>query len=146
MAVLMRGSGDFDGELASAGSVAPAQIAAAVTAATARRSARLDSNAHSPCAGRRSMGPPARSIGGLRSDQLPVRIARGDLAREGPDVGDFLDALGIAGDDLAAAVARGRDQLAHELHGDVGHAVLELGLDDVRALDADEALVDLLAA
>ena len=69
-----------------------------------------------------------------------------DLARKGPDIRHFLDALGVAGNDLAAPIAGGRDQLAHELDGDLGHAVLQLGLDDVGRLDADEALVDLLAA
>src|SRR5262245_48655737 len=83
---------------------------------------------------------------GLRRHQPPVRIARSDLAREAPVVGDLGDALRVAGDHLARLVAGRGDELALELHGDDGLAILELGLDYVGLADADEALVDHLPA
>src|SRR5262249_45369756 len=100
----------------------------------------------SPSTSPRSPRPPARLVGSLRGDQLPVRIARVDLARKSPDVGDLLDALGVTADHLAAPVARGRDELTNKLNRDLRSPVLELGLHHIGGLDADEALVDLLAA
>src|SRR5262245_31367339 len=147
MAVFMRGPGCLGGELASAGTATAAPTETATTATATRRSTIHDTKARSPCASPSpSDAPRPRLVGGLRGNQPPIRIARGDLARERPDIRHFLDALGVARDHYAPSVAGGGDQLAHELDGDLGYAVLQLGLDDVRSLDAHEALVDLLAA
>src|SRR5581483_5405213 len=142
------------GWLAAADAHIDAAMIAAATEAAARRIPRHGSTTFSP--GVKLRLPPIRRdlpvlepttlIRSLRGDQLPVRIARGDLAREGPDVGDLLDALGIAHDHLARPVPRRRDQLAHELDRHVRHDALELRLDDVGGLDADETLIHQLAA
>src|SRR4029450_3567472 len=85
-------------------------------------------------------------IGGFGGDELPVGITRGNLARERPNIGDFAHLLGVAFDHLAFGVARDRDELAYELHRDKGGAVLDLGLDDIGLVDADETRLHLLAA
>src|SRR5262245_11240510 len=148
MPVFMRGPGGFGGELAAATATAPAPSAAARAATAMRRSTTHDTKPHSLSASplRLVRRPPAPLVGSLRGNQLPVGIARGDLARERPDVRHLLDALGIARNHRAAPVAGGRDQLAHELYGDLSGAVLQLGLDNVGPFDPDKALVDLLAA
>src|SRR5262249_18577245 len=86
-----------------------------------------------------------RLVGSLRGDEFPVGIARHHFPREGPDIRDFLDPLGVAADHLAPPVAGGRDQLAHELDGYLSHTALELRFDDVGGLYANEALVYLFA-
>ena len=52
----------------------------------------------------------------------------------------------VAPGDEARAVARRGDQLADEAHGDGGDAAFGVGLDDVGLVDANEALVDDVAA
>src|SRR5262245_56402752 len=149
MPVFMRAPVCFGGELAAATATTPAANAATKPATTDRRNAAHNSKTTLPLCEppRGSSGAPRpRLVGSLRGNQLPVGIARGDLARERPDVRHFLDALGVARDHHAAPIARGGDQLAQELDGNVSRAVLPLRLDDIRRLDADEALVDLLAA
>src|SRR5690606_16480085 len=94
--------------------------------------------------GRKS--PSERSARGLSSDQVPIGIARGNLAGERPDVHHFLNSLRITGDDRARTITGRGDKLADELHGHMGGAVLQLGLQQIGLVDADKALVDDLAA
>src|SRR5207237_9424405 len=86
------------------------------------------------------------SLPGFGRDQLPVGIARGDVAREGPHVGDLGDAVGRALDDGARAVARDRNELRHETHRHLRGAAAQLGGDDLRLVDRHEARLDGLAA
>src|SRR6185503_20340209 len=79
-------------------------------------------------------------------DQFPVRIARGDVARESPYVGDVGDALGAAVDDVAVLVARRADELGVEAHGHLRGARAQFGRGDLGRVDRDEARFHRLAA
>ena len=73
-------------------------------------------------------------------------IARADVAREGPDVGDVGHLVGVAVDHRAVLGARHRDQLRPEAHRDLRGLAALLGGDEVGAVDRDEAGLDRLAA
>src|SRR5690242_1331242 len=77
--------------------------------------------------------PPLRMplVPGFGRDQLPVRIARRHVTREGPHVGDVGDALGAAVDDVAVLVARRRDELGVETHRHLRVAGAQFGCGDV---------------
>src|SRR5215813_3995686 len=52
-----------------------------------------------------------RSLPGFSGEELPVRIARSDVASEGPDVRNVGYPLGIAVNHIAILVARHRNKL-----------------------------------
>src|SRR5690606_20081118 len=79
-------------------------------------------------------------------NQPPVRIPRCHLPGKSPDIGDLTNALRIPGDDLAGGITCGRDELADELHCDLCSGAFELRFDNLGLVDADKALVDLLAS
>src|SRR5262249_60662318 len=78
-------------------------------------------------------------------DELPVGIARGEVTREGPDVGHIGGPLRIALDHVARLVAGYRNKLRDETHRDLGGAAAQLGAGDVGLLDRDEPTLDGLA-
>ena len=69
-------------------------------------------------------------MSGFRRDHFPVGIARGDVARERPDIGDVGDLFGVAVDHGAVAVARRGNQLRDEADGDLRRAFALLGRRD----------------
>src|SRR5690606_26287457 len=76
--------------------------------------------------------------------QFPVGIARACIAREGPDILDLCHGFRVAVDNAAGAVARSRDQLAHDPQRYVGLAALHLRADNGGLVDPDERGLDLL--
>src|SRR4029453_14090551 len=79
-------------------------------------------------------------------DQPPVRIARGHVAGERPDIGDIGNRFRAAVDDGPRLVARHRNHLRNEAHGEACDAAAQVGADDFGLLDADELALDLFAA
>src|ERR1044072_7977615 len=86
------------------------------------------------------------SLPGFGGDQLPVGIARRKVAREGPHIGHVRDLVRTAVDDVAVLVARHRDELRDEAHGDLRGAGLDLGAGDVRLVDRNEPRLGFFAA
>src|SRR5262249_38670403 len=86
------------------------------------------------------------SLPGFGGDQFPVRIARCEIACEGPYVGDVGHPIRIAVDEAARAIARNGNELRHESHGDLSRASAQLGADDVSLVDGDKACLRGLAA
>src|SRR5262245_20659935 len=80
-----------------------------------------------------------RSLLGFGGDQLPVRIARGDVERERPYVGDLGHLVRIALDDGTVAVPRHRHELRHEADGHLRGASTHLRPDDLGGIDRHEA-------
>src|SRR5262249_3623287 len=72
-----------------------------------------------------------RSLLGFGGDQLPVRITRGNVAREGPYVGHLGHLVRIALDDGTIAVPRDRHKLRHEADGHLRGAPTHVGPDDL---------------
>src|SRR5581483_3195236 len=83
---------------------------------------------------------------GFSGDQLPVRVARGYVAGEGPYIGHFGDLVGIAVDHGAILVTRHRDDLRLEAHRHLRRLVAHFRRGDVGVVDRDEARLDGLAA
>src|SRR5690606_35885186 len=100
---------------------------------------------------RRADGPAAAALGaagsirGAGCDEEPGGIARADVARGGPDVGDRVDGAGAAGYDGPVGVGGGVELLGGELDRDPGLAPVQLGFDDLHALDADQGGIETVA-
>src|SRR3569623_889138 len=67
--------------------------------------------------------------------QFPVRIARRDVPRKSPNVGDIGHTLRAAIDDVAILVTRRGDERGVEAHGDLRRARAQLGRADVGRVD-----------
>src|SRR5690348_64908 len=89
---------------------------------------------------------PRRSGARVGRHELPVGIARRDVARKGPDVSDVGDLVGIAVDHVAGLVARHRDELGHEPDRELRGAIAQLSGRDVTRVDRHEARLGGLAA
>ena len=83
-----------------------------------------------------------RSSWCLGCHQLPVRIARGDIAFKGPDIGHFADLFQIAINDVASLGQGGGDQFTDEFDGDRGLAAIQAGRIESCRTNADKALID----
>src|SRR5690606_2668595 len=106
-------------------------LAAVVAAGVVSASAASPAAAHRRAAG--------RSLHAFRPHQLPVRIARGGIPGECPDIGDISDLVGAALDHGAGLVAGRRDHLRDEADGKVGDPIALLGAGELRLVDGDEA-------
>src|SRR5262245_41763061 len=78
------------------------------------------------------------------ANQLPVRIARGGIAGEGPDVGNVGNLVRVAVDDIAGLIAGDRDHLRDKAHGELRGSVTRFGADELGLVDRDEARLRLL--
>ena len=63
-------------------------------------------------------GPGQGSLSGFGRHKLPVGIARGQIARKGPHVGDLGNFVGAALHNITPVVARHGNQLRHKAHGE----------------------------
>src|SRR5438067_13601561 len=86
------------------------------------------------------------SLPGFGCDQLPIGIARGEVARKSPYIRHIGDFVGTAVDHVAVAITRDRHELRHEAHRDLGALALHFGTDDVGLVDRYEPRLGLLAA
>ncbi|KAG5720423.1 hypothetical protein E4T56_gene14288, partial [Termitomyces sp. T112] len=77
-------------------------------------------------------------IRGSGANQLPVRIAGGDVAGEGPDVGDVGNRVGAAVDDVARLVAGRGDHLRDDAHGQLRRAIAQVRPDPPGLVAPDE--------
>src|SRR5882757_1306785 len=66
---------------------------------------------------------PGALLGASRANQLPVRIARSDVAGKCPNIGDIGDLLRIAVDDRAGLVAGDRNHLRHKADRQLRRAI-----------------------
>ena len=75
----------------------------------------------------------------------PVRIRRLDRPAEGPDVMSRHRVSQRAGDDIAIAVARHRSNIRVETDANMRDPILNPGIFDLRLLDRNEPIIELLA-
>src|SRR3954468_15243269 len=72
------------------------------------------------------------------SNQLPVRIARGDVPGKRPDIGDVRDLVRASIHNGAGLVAGRRDHLRDKTHRQLCAAVADFGADQLGLVDRDE--------
>src|SRR6185437_9253823 len=99
------------------------------------------------CASRHTGIRPGSDRGTLMAagrNQDPVRVARARVAREGPEIGLFTRVVGIAVHDGAVRAVQDVDLVRYELNGHPSDRSVEPGLDDVGALDPEDAAFECL--
>src|SRR5204863_8788012 len=82
----------------------------------------------------------------LGGDQLPIRVTRRDVAREGPDVGHVGYFFGRTFDHVTGAIASHGNELRHETHRHLRGPAAQLRAGNVRLVDRNEPSFDSLAA
>src|SRR4029077_12709415 len=88
---------------------------------------------------------PSRLLPGFGGDELPIGIARRQIARERPHVGDVGYLFRVAFDHAARLVTRDRDQLRYETNRDLRRLRAQLGTGNIGLVDGHEPGFDALA-
>src|SRR5579859_1685509 len=76
-----------------------------------------------------------RLVRATSANQLPVRIARGRVAGECPDIRNIGDLVRVAVDDGAGLVAGDRNHLRDEANGQLRAAITRFRTDDLGLVD-----------
>src|ERR1700761_4107593 len=80
-----------------------------------------------------------RLVGASSANQLPIRVARGRVAGECPDIGDIGDLVRVTVDNGAGLVSGDRDHLRNKANGELSTAVSRFGSDHFSLVDRHKA-------
>src|SRR5258708_31359817 len=87
---------------------------------------------------------PRALVSASRANQLPVRIARRNVAGECPNIGNIGDLIRIAVDNRARLVAGDRDHLRYKTHRQLRRTIARFGTDQFGLVDRHKSRFGLL--